>query len=117
MDPMPSVRWRILALIVVCGSALRFIHLGNDLWLDEIGTLVTYLRLPMHDIFRTYHSANQHLLYSVLGHLSILTFGESAWAARLPAALFGIGAIPAMYYTARAITSEKEALLGTAFLA
>ena len=96
---------------------LRLVHLNSDLWLDEIGTLVSYLRLPVTEIVRTYLSMNQHLLYSVLARLSVVCFGESAWAIRLPAALFGIGAIPALYFMARQITSEREALLASALLA
>lgn len=101
---------------MAAATLLRSINLNSDLWLDEVGTLVAFLRLPMHEIVRTYVSMNQHLLYSILGRISILCFGESAWAVRLPAVLFGIGGIPAMYYMARPITTEREALLGSALL-
>lgn len=110
------VSWVTLAFLISLAIVLRVVRLNSDLWLDEVGTVVGYLRLPFHDIVRTYYSANQHLLYSVLGRISVQVFGESAWAARLPAALFGIVGIPAMYYTARVIASEKEALLASAFL-
>ncbi len=115
IEPGP-VSWLPLGLLVAGGSVLRSIHLNNDLWLDEIGTLVSYLRLPISEIVRTYGSMNQHLLYSVLGRVAVAAFGESAWAVRLPAVIFGILAIPAMYYMSRAITSEREALLGTTLL-
>jgi mannosyltransferase len=111
------VSWVALAFLISLAIVLRVVRLNSDLWLDEVGTVVGYLRLPLHEIVRTYYSANQHLLYSVLGRISVQVFGESAWAARLPAVLFGIGGIPAMYYTARVIASEQEALLASAFLA
>ncbi len=115
-DPGP-VPWRWMVLLVLAAALLRFANLNSDLWLDEIGTLVTYVRLPMDQIVRTYGSMNQHLLYSILARMSVLCFGESAWALRLPAALFGVAAIPALYYAACVMTSEREALLASAMLA
>ena len=111
------ISWRWISLLIVAASLLRFIHLSSDLWLDEIGTLVTYARLPLTQIVRTYGSMNQHLLYSLMARVSIQALGESAWALRLPAALLGIAAVPALYYLARLLTSEREALLASAMLA
>ncbi|HEV2854321.1 MAG TPA: glycosyltransferase family 39 protein [Thermoanaerobaculia bacterium] len=109
--------WRPLGALVAIGTALRLIGLNRDLWLDEISTVLDYLRLRPWEVLYTYHSPNQHLLYSVLGSASLHLFGESPWAVRLPAVLFGAGGVVAMYYLARAVTSERETLLATAFLA
>ena len=106
-----------LAVIIAAGSVFRLIGLNSDLWLDEVGTVITYLRLPASEVIRTFHSANQHLLYSILGSLSFSLFGESAWSARLPAVLFGIGAIPGLYYFARVMVCRREALFCAALLA
>ena len=105
----------VIALSAIA-AVLRCIGLNSDLWLDEIGTLVTYVRLPLHEIVRTYVSMNQHLLYSVLARIAVQAFGESPWALRLPAVLFGIAAIPALYFMARMLTSETESLLACALL-
>ena len=115
-QPSP-VSWRWISLLTVAAFLLRFIHLNSDLWLDEIGTLVSYVRLPLSQIVRTYGSMNQHLLYSLMARVSVQAFGESAWALRLPAALLGVAAVPALYYLARLLTSEREALLASAMLA
>jgi 4-amino-4-deoxy-L-arabinose transferase-like glycosyltransferase len=48
-------------------------------------------------------------LYSVLGHLAIVAFGEAPWALRLPAALFGIATIPMLYVLGRVVTDRREA--------
>jgi mannosyltransferase len=109
--------WAALGVIVTVGAALRLIGLARNLWVDEIATVIGYLRLPPWRTLYTYHSPNQHLLYSFLGSVSLRMFGESEWSARLPAALFGVAGLVALYYLARAITSEREALLATAFLA
>jgi uncharacterized membrane protein len=106
-----------LCLIVAVGTALRVFKLNTDLWLDEIATLVGYMRRPLHEILVTFEGANQHLLNSVLGHLSVSAFGEAAWSVRLPAVLFGAGGVWALYYFARCLTTEREALSASALLA
>lgn len=109
-------RW-ILPSIVVGGLFLRLPGIDSQIWLDEIATLTTYLRHPWYQTLTLYESANQHMLYSVLGSLSIHAFGESAWAARLPALLFGVASIWAIDLMGRAVTSRKESLLAAALLA
>ncbi len=116
-----GVRFRgeALALTIVLATALglRLYHLGDGLWFDEIQTLVDYVRLPLAQLLTTYDSQNQHMLYSVLARLSVLTFGESAWALRLPAALLGVGGIAAVYAFGRRIADGREALFAAALLA
>jgi len=111
--PRPLRRSTLLALggLVVVGTILRLYGLGRGLWTDEVSTLVHYVRPSLIDILTTYDSQNQHTLYSLLAHLSITIFGESAWALRLPAALFGIATIPALVWLGRAVTDDREALL------
>jgi hypothetical protein len=82
-------RWWVLALLLGLAAVPRVIGLDQDFWIDETATAVTYLRLPWWKAVQTYHSANQHLLYSALGSLSFAVFGESEAAARLPAVVFG----------------------------
>ncbi|MEO8198930.1 MAG: glycosyltransferase family 39 protein [Gemmatimonadota bacterium] len=112
-------RWELatLAAILLVALLLRLYDLPNGLWFDEIQTLVDYVRLPMGRVLTTYDSQNQHLLYSVLARCSISIFGESAGALRLPAAVFGVASVWAVYYFARLITGRAEALLAAAFLA
>lgn len=106
-----------LGLLLLAGTLLRFYRLGSDLWLDEIASVVTYFRLPFPEIFTTYYSANQHLLYSAAASLSLDLFSDSAWSARLPAALMGAAALPGFWWMARPVVSSREALWGTALLA
>jgi 4-amino-4-deoxy-L-arabinose transferase-like glycosyltransferase len=61
-------------------------------------------------------SANQHVLYATLANISVAVFGATEAAVRLPAVLFGVAAIFALYYLARILTSESEALWATALL-
>jgi hypothetical protein len=111
------IRWGVPALLVVLAAVPRVIGLDQDFWIDETATAVTYLRLPWWKAVQTYHSANQHLLYSVLGSLSFAAFGESEAAARLPAVLFGILGVAALYALGRAVTSERQAIAASVLLA
>jgi hypothetical protein len=108
--------WGILLGLVIIGAVLRVYQLGTGLWYDEIETLVRYARLPVKSIVITFDSQNQHVFYSVLSSVSIGVFGESAWALRLPAALFGAASLWAVWWLGRRITSDREALLATALL-
>jgi mannosyltransferase len=109
--------WISLILILVAAFALRLYHLNAGLWFDEIMTNVHYARLPFGEIITTYDSENNHFLFSLLAHLSLLIFGDSAWALRLPAVLFGVGSIWALYLLGREVSSPREGLLSAALLA
>jgi 4-amino-4-deoxy-L-arabinose transferase-like glycosyltransferase len=95
---------------------LRLWGINQDLWLDEIATLVGNMRLSPLETAATFNSANQHLLNSVTGSISIRIFGESTWAVRLPALLFGVATIPVFFMLARAVTNRAEAIFATLFL-
>lgn len=95
---------------------LRLWGINQDLWLDEISTLVGNMRLTPLETAATFSSANQHLLNSVAGSISIRVFGESTWAVRLPALLFGVATIPVFFVLARVVTKRAEAIFATLFL-
>lgn len=107
-----------LFLFVLCalGLALRLYQLGTCLWYDEVLTLVDFLRKPLREIVAIFPSQNQHMLYSVLGRICVVLGGESAAMARLPAALFGVAAIPTLYFLGRRMIGSREALLACALM-
>jgi mannosyltransferase len=105
----------LIALLVVA-TVLRLYRLGDGLWIDEVTTLVDYAQKPFGHILTTYDSNNQHSLFSLLAHGSIVLFGDTAWSLRLPAALLGIGSIAAVYALGREVASRSEALLAAALL-
>ena len=107
----------IFFVIVIVSSWLRLYQLNTGLWLDEITTYVNYARLPFGQIATSFQSENQHFLYSLMAHASFLLFGENNWALRLPAVLFGIGSIGALFVSGLRVTSDIEALLATALMA
>ncbi|MCA9969233.1 MAG: glycosyltransferase family 39 protein [Anaerolineales bacterium] len=117
--PSPVPRWAIILLVLLLLLALgmRLFQLGSGLWFDEILTYMNYARLPMGELVSSYEDENQHFLFSIGAHLSFLIFGESAWALRLPAALFGVASIGALFYFGRTVSSDREGLLAAALLA
>jgi mannosyltransferase len=109
-------RTEFLSIGVVCTVALvlRLLMLNSGLWLDEIITYVEYGRsMSLGEIASTYTSENQHFLYSLAARLSIMLFGDSAWSLRLPAVLFGVASIWALYKLACEVTTRQEALLAS----
>ena len=107
----------VLAGLVVAALLLRAIGSNDGLWFDEILTLVLFVRPPLEQIVTEYPNSNNHPLYSVLAHLAVGVFGEQPWSLRLPAILFGVAAVPAVYALGRAVTDRRESLLAAALIA
>jgi len=120
VDPTP--RWTrndliLIAVLMLAGLLLRIPGINQGLWVDEINTLVNLVRYPAADIINLSGRTNNHVLYSLLAHYCVAWFGESAWALRLPALIFGVAIIPAIYHFGRQITSRPEAFLAALLLA
>ncbi len=112
----PAHPWRWVALLTVVGAVLRAVGLDAQLWWDEIYTLIETVRPPFAQLLSVFAGDNQHPLFSLLAHASIQTFGEHAWSLRLPAFLFGVASIPALYLLGGSVASRREGLLAAGFL-
>ena len=106
----------LLVTLVIIGTGLRFYRIETSLWFDEIVTLLDSVRLPLSRIVTHFPSNNDHPLYSVLAHVSVQTFGESAWAMRLPSALLGVASIPLLYLVGITIGHRQEAAAAATIL-
>lgn len=111
----PAAGW-VLVAVLGLAVVLRFIGLDTGLWYDEVVTLTEFVRLPLPELVRNYADQNQHPLYSVAARLSVVALGESALALRLPAVLFGVASLGAVYALARRLTPRPEPLLTTLLL-
>ena len=111
------LRDRTLLGLLAAATLLRLYRLDIGPWQDEILAWVDYARAPYGVILTTFTTQNQHFLYSLLAHTSFLVFGESTWALRLPAVLFGVGSLAALYLFGRCVTTRRESLLAIALLA
>ena len=118
-DPKPRMApwvFGVLVILSVIALALRLWNLNSDLWIDEVLTLLDFVRNPMGQILTSFPSQNQHMLFSIMANTSTAIFGESAWSLRLPSVLFGIGSIWAFFFLCRQLLSDREALLGCALM-
>jgi mannosyltransferase len=102
--------------LVIIATVLRVLALNQQLWFDEIITLLDSARLPLARIVTEYGGQNQHMLYSILAHGSIRLLGEQPWTLRLPAVIFGVASVPALYFFGRLVTTNREALFASALM-
>jgi hypothetical protein len=107
----------LLVALMIAAAALRLIGLGNDLWMDEVFTVVDFVRLSSGQILTDFSDDNQHMLYSLAARTSVSVFGENPVALRLPSLLFGLGSLWAVARLSRLTLGRREALLAVALLA
>lgn len=111
-----AARW-LLGAIVAVAVALRALRLDADLWLDEITPVLSYGEMPLLSVVTSYIGSNNHLLNTLLLKLSLALFGPQEWAVRLPAALFGVLTVPAMYWVSRLAMTRAASLCAALLLA
>jgi mannosyltransferase len=115
-SPGAPISWAWILGLAAIAALLRIVGLNQQLWFDEIVTLLDSASDPILRIVTHYGGQNQHMLYSVLAHVSIRVFGEHPWALRLPAVFFGVAGIPALFFFGRLVTTKREALFATALM-
>jgi len=106
----------LLALATAIGAVARAAGLGQELWIDELATLELARGTDLARPLGAYTTANNHLLNTVLVAACVRLFGDAEWSVRLPAFLFGVAAIPALFWAARRARCGRPAALGAAFL-
>ena len=107
---IPPRDFAILGGLLLLAAGLRLVGLNGPLWYDELVTVDSHLRLPLSGMLDTY-AMNHHYLFSLQAKLSVGLFGETPWAIRLPAFLFGLGSIAAIWWLARDIAGTRIAHL------
>ncbi len=114
-----STGWPALVYLIILSAialVLRLWNLNSDLWIDEVLTLLDFVRMPFGQIVTSFPSQNQHMLYSILAHASTTAFGESAWSLRLPSVIFGLASIWAFFFLVKTVLGKREALLGSTLM-
>jgi mannosyltransferase len=89
-----------LAAILALALALRFPVLNGPLWYDEIVTVETHLKMGWGAMLSDY-SMNHHYLHNIAAKAAMDLFGAAPWAIRLPALIFGLLGIWAIWRLAR----------------
>ena len=115
-DPARRHLWVLLAF----AAAIRLYDLGGkQLWVDEImQAMVTSPRLSFKEVLHgiTGHVGMAPLDY-IMQHYVVRALGQSEFALRLPAAVFGTATIAAVYYLFRMLLDSRIALLSAALYA
>jgi mannosyltransferase len=105
-----------LALLTALALALRVTSLSRSLFTDEAYSLALAQRGVGHMLALFLYEANG-TLYSIALWPLIRVFGTSEPVLRLPALVAGVASVPALWWAARAIASDRVALLGAGLLA
>ena len=103
--------------ITALAAVLRLYRIGSELWLDEIVTIFTFRDSTALEILTVFKASNNHLLNTLSVKAMIAAFGPVEWAVRLPAVLFGVACIPAIYALARISLGQRESLFAALLLA
>lgn len=90
-----------LGAILILAAVVRIIGLDAGLWYDEVFTLTHYVRAPLGQMLTDFSSLNNHMFYSLQAKASVAILGESAWALRLPALLFGMMSLVVLWALGR----------------
>lgn len=106
-----------LALIVALGGVLRFYGLGiQPFWNDEFNTWGVASQESLREVmFRT--SGVHPWGYFLVVHAFRAVFGDAEWAIRLPSAIAGFLAVPAIYALGSRLYSYREGLAAALILA
>ena len=119
-QPLTNTSWRhaLPTLLVLCliATALRLYRLDTDLWIDEVATLIGFVRPSLGESLTSFPSQNQHMLYTLLAKGTFYVWGESAWSLRLPAVMFGVLSIPTLFLLGRELVNERYALKACALM-
>jgi uncharacterized membrane protein len=107
----------LLLVIILAGVAIRLVFLPHEIGIDEVETFNHYASQPLSSSLSNYNDPNNHLLNTLLMHLSFELFGAGVWFLRLPALIAGILIIPAAYGVARGYYNREVGLLTAAFVA
>ncbi|MEZ5396141.1 MAG: glycosyltransferase family 39 protein [Bryobacterales bacterium] len=105
-----------LGFIILAGVVIRLIHLGAPMRYDEAYTFNSYVSQSLPRILVDYWP-NNHVLHSILSHLSTMLLGDAPWAIRLPAFLAGVLLIPAIYLLLARFASAEAALVAAGLTA
>jgi hypothetical protein len=106
-----------LLFIIAVGVGLRLVYLDAPMRYDEAATVQFYVVKPLSESLADYSLPNNHLLHTLLAHLSYRAFGIGEWAVRLPAFVAGVLLIPAVYLAGRALVGRSAALIAAALCA
>jgi hypothetical protein len=113
-SPVERVAAMLLGLIAL---AIRLAHVRQTMRHDEAYTFLHYATAPLASALSDYTYPNNHLFHTLLVWISSRLFGPSEVAIRLPAFIFGLLIVPAVYRLALRFADRGASLLAMALAA
>jgi hypothetical protein len=106
-----------LAVIFLIAVAIRLFYLTQPMGYDEAITVVRFSSRTLLDVISDYSMPNNHILHTILVHMSTGLFGIVPAIVRLPAFLAGLIIVPVTFWLMRRLFDDNTALLTAAFTA
>ena len=104
-------------LVTLAGTLLRLFHLGSkSLWMDEAAS-IALARMPWHQFAWVWWREEGNMTAYYLLLRPWLHIGQTEAWVRLLSVLFGVAAIPAIFFLARRLMGTKVAIIAGVFLA
>lgn len=116
-EPSRAATWWIGFALTVAGAVLRLSTLNTrSFWLDE-ATSVRQAGWSIAEML-AWEAHNVHPpLFHTLLHFWMVAFGRAELVVRLFSVMWGLAAIPLVYWAARAFYDRRTALIATAVIA
>lgn len=109
--------WLIIVALVLLGGGLRVYSLGHaPLWFDELWTWRVSNQPGLGGLFQKLTEDIHLPNYFLLTFVCIKLFGDSEFVMRLPAVIFGILSLPAIYVLGRRLFGRTTGLMAAIML-
>ena len=115
-EPTSGQRWALLGVLVIA-FLVRPTRLGESLWYDEIAAWATYGTYGPGTIIGNYFDPSNHVAHTLLSWGSVQLLGDNAFALRVPAFLFSLLSVLAVFGLARRACGPRIALLAAGLMA
>lgn len=108
----PSHLWLVAAAVPLVFCAAR---LNNDLWYDEVYTLLHFAARPWWEIVTDYSAPNNHILYTLILH-AVAAVSDQEFVLRLPGMVFAGGALWCAFWAGWRWAGVQAAVYATLWL-
>lgn len=103
--------------LFLLGFGLRLGYLFQTVRYDEAYTYIAFVGNPLRVGLSFFPVPNNHLLHTLLAHVSTTLFGNNVVALRLPAFIAGVLVVPIVYLAIRRIANKEAGLIAMALVA
>ncbi|MCH7797033.1 MAG: glycosyltransferase family 39 protein [Planctomycetes bacterium] len=117
---LPRMTFLIVVAATAVGMLLRASRLTESLWYDEIAAWTSHGVLGPRAIVASFAEPSNHIAHTLLSWYSVTLFEPAlgfALALRLPALLFSLAAITAVWGLARQVLGPRPAIFAAGFMA